>query len=73
MDWFHLFHAPAARDAGGGETYQPMRRIKQQAKAAIVEEVERLRWRVWHGKAKKARLTLKRVRKLLAAFTGNHG
>ena len=46
---------------------------QQQVKAAIVDEVERLRWRVWHGKAADARLTLKRVRKLLAAFKGDRG
>ena len=38
---------------------------QQQAKAEIVSEVGRLRWRVWHGKAKAARLTLKRLRTLL--------
>ena len=37
----------------------------QQAKADIVAEVERLRWRAWHGKAKDARTTLKRLRTLL--------
>ena len=41
------------------------------AKAAIIDEVERLRWRTWHGKAENAQLTLKRVRKLLPAFKGN--
>jgi hypothetical protein len=30
-----------------------------QAKAAIVEQVERLRWRTWNGKARNARLTAK--------------
>ena len=41
---------------------------QQQARAEIVTEVERLRWRTWHGKAKNARITLKRLRTLLAAF-----
>jgi hypothetical protein len=27
------------------------------AKAVIVEQVERLRWRLWNGKAKNARLS----------------
>jgi hypothetical protein len=39
-------------------------------KAAIIEQVERLRWRAWNGKAKNARITLKRIRTLLPAFTG---
>ena len=38
---------------------------QQQAKAEIVTEVECLRWRTWHGKAKDARITLKRLRTLL--------
>jgi hypothetical protein len=41
-----------------------------QAKAAIVAEVERLRWRTWNGKAKDVRITLKRTRKLLSALKG---
>ena len=41
---------------------------QQQAKAEIVAEVERLRWRTWHGKAKDARITLKRLRTLLLAL-----
>ena len=41
-----------------------------QAKAAIVAEVERLRWRAWNGKAKDARITLKRIRTLLPAVKG---
>ena len=38
---------------------------QQQAKAEGIAEVERLRWRTWHGKAKDARITLKRLRTLL--------
>ena len=41
---------------------------QQQAKAEIVAEVERLRWRTWHGKAKDALITLKRLRTLLPAL-----
>ena len=40
------------------------------AKAAIAAEVERLRWRTWNGKAKDARITVKRTRTLLPAFRG---
>ena len=43
---------------------------QQQAKAEIVAEVERLHWRAWHGKAKDARITLKRLRTLLPTFKG---
>ena len=41
---------------------------QQQAKAEIVAEVERLRWQAWNGKARDARLTLKRLRTLLPAL-----
>jgi len=41
---------------------------QQQAKTEIVAEVERLRWRTWNGKAKDARITLKRLRALLPVF-----
>jgi hypothetical protein len=72
LDWFHLSmrlqHAKLA--AGGLPADEPDQR---HAKAAIVDEVERLHWRAWHGKAKKAWLTLKRVRKLLPAFKGSRG
>jgi glycosyltransferase involved in cell wall biosynthesis len=53
-DWFHiamrLQHAKQA--ASGLSTNTPGR---MQAKAAIVAEVERLRGRIWNGKAKNAR------------------
>ena len=45
---------------------------QQQAKAAIVEQAERLRWQTWNGKTEKARLTLKRIRTLMSAFKGRH-
>ena len=43
---------------------------RMQAKAAIVPEVERLHWRIWNGKAKNARRTLERVRKVMHVFQG---
>ena len=63
-DWFHLSmrlqHAKQVAEAlPVGDPNQ------QQAKAEIVTEVERLRWRAWNGKAKDARITLKRLRTLL--------
>jgi len=63
-DWFHLAmrlqHAKLVAEALPAEEPD-----QQQAKAEIVSEVERLRWRTWHGKAKDARITLKRLRTLL--------
>jgi hypothetical protein len=72
LDWFHiamrLQHAKQA--ASGLSTDQPDR---VQAKAAIVAEVERLRWRIWNGKAKSARITLERIRKVMHVFKGERG
>ena len=45
---------------------------REQAKAAIIEEVERLRWRIWNGKAKNARLSIDRIRKVMHVFKGEH-
>jgi hypothetical protein len=71
-DWFHiamrLQHAKQA--ASGLSTDTPGR---TQAKAVIVPEVERLHWRIWNGKAKNARRTLERVRKVMHVFQGERG
>ncbi len=64
LDWFHLSmrlqHAKQVAEALPADGPD-----QQQAKAEIVAEVERLRWRAWNGKAKDARITLKRLRTLL--------
>src|SRR5215471_10426437 len=57
----------AKQAASGLSTDTP---VRLQAKTVIVDEVERLRWRLWHGKAKNARLTLDRIRKVMHAFKG---
>ena len=63
-DWFHLAmrlqHAKQVVEGLPADAPD-----QQQAKAEIVTEVERLRWRAWNGKAKDARITLKRLRTLL--------
>jgi hypothetical protein len=71
-DWFHiamrLQHAKQA--ASGLSTDTPGR---MQAKMAIVAEVERLHWRIWNGKAKDARVTFDRIRKVMHVFQGERG
>jgi hypothetical protein len=71
-DWFHiamrLQHAKLA--ATGLSTDEP---VRVQAKAAIIAEVERLRWRIWNGNAKSAKISLDRVGKVLHAFRGERG
>jgi hypothetical protein len=67
LDWFHLSmrlrHAKQVADA------LPVNEPdQQQAKAEVVNEVERLRWRTWNGKAGDARITLKRLHALMPAL-----
>ena len=38
------------------------------AKAMIITEVERLRWRIWNGKAKDAQISIDRIHALLPSF-----
>ncbi len=69
LDWFHLsMRLQHATQAANGLPADAPDQL--QARAAIVAEAERLRWRAWHGKAKNARITLKRIRTLLPAFKG---
>ena len=44
-----------------------------QAKTVIVEEIERLRWRIWNGKAKNARRSIDRIGKVIRVFKGERG
>ena len=34
----------------------------------IVEEVERLRWRIWNGKARNAKRSIDRIRKVMHVY-----
>jgi hypothetical protein len=43
------------------------------AKSAIVAEAERLRRRTWNGKAKNARRSIERIRKLMQVFKDKRG
>ena len=72
LDWFHiamrLQHTTQA--ASGLSTDDPDRVL---AKAVIVAEVERLRWRIWNGKAKNAQRSIERIRKVMHVFQGERG
>ena len=46
---------------------------REHARAVIVAEVDRLRWRIWNGKAKDAQITLERIRQVMPAFQGDSG
>jgi len=71
LDWFHiamrLQHTKLA--ASNLSTDDPDRVT---AKAVIVAEVERLHWRIWNGKAKNAQRSIKRIRKIMHVFKGEH-
>jgi hypothetical protein len=43
------------------------------AKAVIVEEVERLHWRLWNGKAEDAQISIDRIRAVMHHFRGELG
>jgi hypothetical protein len=72
LDWFHIAMRiqHAAQTAGGLPTDNPGR---MQAKSVIVDEVERLRWRIWNGKAKNARRSIDRVRKVMHVYKDERG
>jgi len=69
LDWFHvavrLQHLKQI--AGTLPTDDPDRGA---AKAVIVEEVERLHWRIWNGKAKDAQISIDRIRAVMHHFQG---
>ena len=67
LDWFHLaMRFQHATQAASSLLADNTRRV--QAKAVIVEEVERLRWRIWNGKAKNARRSIDRIRKVMHVY-----
>ncbi|WP_162530945.1 hypothetical protein, partial [Rhodovastum atsumiense] len=67
LDWFHIAMRlqHLEQTAGALSTDTPARR---EAKAVIVTEVDRLRWRLWNGKAKDAQVSIGRIRKVMHAF-----
>src|SRR5689334_5810566 len=72
LDWFHiaLRLEHAEKTAGSLPSDTPE---QERAKAAIVQEVDRLHWRIWNGKATDAQITLERIRELMPAFQGERG
>jgi hypothetical protein len=72
LDWFHIAMRlqHAEKTAGNLPADTPER---ENARAVIVAEVDRLHWRIWNGKAKDAQITLERIRKLMPAFHGDGG
>jgi hypothetical protein len=69
LDWFHLAMRlqHLTQVAGNLSSDNPERAA---AKVVIVEEVERLRWRLWNGKAQDAGISLDRIQAVMHHFRG---
>src|SRR5215218_5443315 len=72
LDWFHLAMRlrHLTQVAGGLSSEGPERAA---AKAVVVEEVERLHWRLWNGRAKDAKVSVDRIRAVLHHFRDERG
>jgi hypothetical protein len=72
LDWFHIaMRIQHATQAAGGLPADNPGRL--QAKIVITDEVERLRWRIWNGKAKNATRSIDRVRKVMLVYKDELG
>jgi hypothetical protein len=69
LDWFHIAMRlqHLEQTAAALSTDTPAR---QEAKAVIVAEADRLRWRLWNGKAKDAQASIERIRAVIHPFRG---
>ena len=69
LDWFHIaMRLQHLKQIAGALTTGNPARVA--AKAVIVTKVERLRWRIWNGKAKNARKNIIRLRAVMHHFRG---
>jgi hypothetical protein len=72
LDWFHIaMRLQHLEQTAGGLSADDPARVA--AKAVIVEEVERLHWRLWNGKAKNAQISIDRIRAAMHHFQGEQG
>ncbi len=69
LDWFHVaMRLRHLKQTADGLPADDPARVA--AKAVIVEEVERLHWRIWNGKAKDAQVSIDRIRAVMHHFQG---
>ena len=68
LDWFHI--AMRLQHLKQIARALPSDNPAQAEKAVIVEEVERLHWRIWNGKARDAQVSIDRVRAVMHHFQG---
>jgi hypothetical protein len=72
LDWFHIgMRLQHLKQIASALTGDDLERVA--AKAVIVEEVERLHWRIWNGKAKNAQISINRIRAVMHHFRGEPG
>ena len=72
LDWFHIaMRLQHLKQIASGLSADDPARVA--AKALIVEEVERLRWRIWNGKARNAQRSIDRIRTVMHVFKGERG
>lgn len=72
LDWFHIgMRLQHLKQTASGLSDDDAVRVA--AKAVIVEEVERLHWRLWNGKAKDAQISIDRIRAVMHHFQGEQG
>jgi hypothetical protein len=71
LDWFHFaMHLQHLEQIAGVLSAGNPARVA--AKVVIVDEVERLRWRIWNRKARNAQRSIDRIRKVMHVFGGEH-
>jgi hypothetical protein len=69
LDWFHLaMRLQHLTQVAGNLSSDNLERTA--AQVVIVEEVERLRWRLWNGKAQDAGISLDRIQAVMHYFRG---
>jgi hypothetical protein len=69
LGWFHIaMRLQHLKQIAGALSADDAARVA--AKAEIVEEVERLHWRLWNSKAKYAQISLDRIRAVMHHFQG---
>ena len=72
LDWFHIgMRLQHLEQIADGLSADDPARVA--AKAVIVEEVDRLHWRLWNGKAKDAQISIDRIRAVMHHFQGEQG
>ena len=69
LDWFHIaMRLQHLKQIADGLSADDSERVA--AKAVIVEEVDRLNWRLWNGKAKDAQISIDRINAVMHRFQG---